>query len=36
MTLNDRSEKKNQSIVFVSNTEEGDEGSEMDFAVEFS
>ena len=35
MTLNDRSEKKNKSIAFVSNTEEEDESSEMDFAGEF-
>ena len=36
MTLNNRSEKKNKSIAFMSNTEEEDEGSEMDFAGEFS
>src|ERR1044072_6501380 len=36
MTLNDRNEKKNKSIAFVSNTEEEDEGSEMGFAGEFS
>ena len=36
MTLNDRSEKKNKSIAFVSNTEEEDEGSKMELAGEFS
>ena len=36
LTLNDSSDKKNKSIAFVSNTEEVDEESEMDFAGEFT
>src|ERR1044072_6753989 len=36
MTLNERSEKKNKNIAFVSNTEEEDEESEVDFIGEAS
>ena len=36
MTLNDKPDKKNKSIAFVSSTVEDDEQSEMDFAGEFT
>src|ERR1044072_4009235 len=35
MTLNDKSEKKSKNIAFMSNTEEENEESEMNFAAEF-
>ena len=36
MTLNDKSEKKNKSIAFMSHTEEENEESKMNFAREFT